>query len=124
LRILRIWQPYSGGECRIGAIILPISDPSSFPGAGNVIATPISDFHLTASLVWPHDAQLSRAGEAVSALLIPFIARYIEENNHPAQSQWRLGINGSERGRIAIRYGRLTRQYFSPRGAPSQSEPA
>ncbi len=63
----------------IGAIILPVSDPSSIPGAGNIIATPISDFHLTASLVWPHDVQLSRAGEAVSALLVPFIARYIEE---------------------------------------------
>jgi LysR family transcriptional regulator, nitrogen assimilation regulatory protein len=67
----------------IGAIILPVSDPSSIPGAGNVIATPISDFHLTASLVWPHDAQLSRAGEAVSALLIPFIARYIKEKQPP-----------------------------------------
>jgi LysR family transcriptional regulator, nitrogen assimilation regulatory protein len=67
----------------IGAIILPVSDLSSIPGAGNVIATPISDFHLTASLVWPHDAQLSRAGEAVSALLIPFIARYIEEKQPP-----------------------------------------
>jgi LysR family nitrogen assimilation transcriptional regulator len=63
----------------IGAIILPVGDPSSIPGAGNIIATPISDFHLTASLVWPHDAQLSRAGDAVCALLVPFVARYIKE---------------------------------------------
>jgi LysR family nitrogen assimilation transcriptional regulator len=63
----------------IGAIILPLSHPASIPGAGSIIATPISDLHLTASLVWLHDAQLSRAGEAVCRLLVPFVAQYIQE---------------------------------------------
>jgi LysR family nitrogen assimilation transcriptional regulator len=72
----------------IGAIFLPVS---SIPGADNIIFTPISDFHLTASLVWPHDVQLSRAAEAVSALLVPFIARYIEEKQPPGTESLMAG---------------------------------
>jgi LysR family nitrogen assimilation transcriptional regulator len=63
----------------IGAIILPIGDPSSIPGGEGLIATPICDFTMTAGIVSPIEAELSCAAEAVRSLLVPFIAKYIEE---------------------------------------------
>jgi len=63
----------------IGSIILPIGDPSLLPGAGAIIATAISDFHMTANLIWLHEPALSRSGQAIRALFVPFIAQYIEE---------------------------------------------
>lgn len=71
-------------QSRLGATILPLGEFDASMGKGALTATLIEPpLEQTARVVWSSSRALSRAGEAVRALLTPFVHDFIEARHPP-----------------------------------------
>lgn len=72
----------------VGATVLPLGDLSHLPGGAEATVTAIEPpIYQTAQIVSSSALSLSRAGEAVQALLMRFIERYHDEGAPPGMAR-------------------------------------
>lgn len=78
----------SAVQAGVGAAVIPMGDFTAATGGGGLVALPIEPPILqTAHLVSSADAALTPAGEAVRALLGPFVQRVLDEKAPPGMQK-------------------------------------